>query len=50
MRKYTYDLFLELVTNDSIEIKVTTTDNEGESSERITGYLRRTESKKESKQ
>lgn len=39
--KYLFDLFINLVTDDSISIKVTATDSDGDSSERVTGYLRR---------
>ncbi len=40
--KYVYDLFVEVVSDDSLKIKITSTDAEGESSEIANGYLRRT--------
>jgi len=40
--KYVYDLFVDVVSDDSLKIKITSTDDKGESSEIANGYLRRT--------
>ncbi len=40
--KYIYDLFVDVVTDDSLKIKITSTDDKGELSEVANGYLRRT--------
>ena len=40
--KYVYDLYVDLVSDDSMKIKITSTDEEGESSKVANGYLRRT--------
>ncbi len=40
--KYVYDLFVDMVSDDSLKIKITSTDAGGESSEIANGYLRRT--------
>ena len=45
--KYVYDLYVDLVTDDSMKIKITSTDEEGDSSEIANGYLRRMKDKSE---
>lgn len=45
--KYVYDLFVDIVNNDSLKIKITSTDDEGESTEIANGYLRRTKDEKD---
>ncbi|MGH8014992.1 MAG: hypothetical protein ACREBV_02250 [Candidatus Zixiibacteriota bacterium] len=43
--KNIYDLYVDLVSDDSMKIKITSTDPEGELSEIANGYLRRTKEK-----
>jgi len=43
--KYTYDLYIDVVSDDSIKIKITSTDSDGDSSEVAKGYLRRSKEK-----
>lgn len=40
--KYTYDLYVNMVSDDSLKIKITSTDDDGESSNVAAGYLKRT--------
>jgi hypothetical protein len=41
--KYIYELIIDIVSEDSLKIKITSTDDEGESSEVANGYLSRAE-------
>ena len=43
--KNVYDWYVDLVSDDSMKIKITLTNDEGESSEIADGYLRRTKDK-----
>jgi len=45
--KYVYDLFVNIVSDDSMRIKITSTDSDGESSDVANGYLRRTKNSKD---
>ncbi len=43
--KHVYDLYVDLVSDDSMKIKITSTDEDGESSKVANGFLRRTKKK-----
>lgn len=45
--KYIYDLFVDMVTDDSLKIKITSTDEEGVIDQVADGYLRRTKTSKD---
>jgi len=45
--KYIYNLFVDVVTDDSLKIKITSTDDKGELSQVANGYLRRTKDNKD---
>ena len=45
--KYIYNLFVDVVTDDSLKIKITSTDDKGELSQVANGYLRRTKNSKD---
>ncbi len=43
--KSVYDLYVDLISEDSMKIKITSIDDEGDSTEIANGYLRRTKAK-----